>query len=150
MGVRRQPDGMSEANLQGPATARASLVAPVKVVGTQPRPVFGNIDYQSVIKRTVETKSKKVHVSTPMLKLHLIINDLRNPPWPHPASSTSSSRQLHVIVPPAPRHRPASSPSALNQRANRHPPPHRPLINSATIRTLSLNAVGCPGTVMKR
>ena len=128
MGVRRQPDGMSEANLQGPATDRASLVAPIKVVGTQPRPVFGNTDYQSVIKRTVETQSKKVHVSTPMLKHHLIINDLRNPPWPHPASS----------------------PSALNQRANRHPPPHRPLINSATIRTLSLNAVGCPGTVMKR
>ena len=139
MGVRRQPDGMSEANLQGPATARASFVAPIKVVGTQPRPVFGNIDYQSVIKRTVETQSKKVHVSTPMLKLHLIINDLRNPSWPHPANSTSSSRQL-----------PASSPSALNLRANRHTPPHRPLINSATIRTLSLNAVGCPGTVMKR
>ena len=96
MGVRRQPDGMSEANLQDPATARASLVAPIKVVGTQPRPVFGNIDYQSVIKRTMETQSKKVHVSTPMLKLHLIINDLRNPPWPHPASSTSSSRQLPV------------------------------------------------------
>ena len=95
MGVRRQPDGMSEANLQGPAPARASLVAPIKVVGTQPRPVFGNIDYQSVIKRTVETQSKKVHISTPMLKLHLIINDLRNPPWP----------------------RPASFPSALNQRA---------------------------------
>lgn len=107
-----------------------------EVVGTQPRPVFGNIDYQSVIKRTVETQSKKVHVSTPMLKLHLIINDLRNPPWPHPASSTSSSRQLPVSAQPA--------------RANRHTPPHRPLINSATIRTLSLNAVGCPGTVMKR
>jgi hypothetical protein len=67
-----------------------------EVVGTQPRPVLGNIDYQSVIKRAVETQSKKVHVSTPMLKLHLIINDLRNPPWPHPASSTSSSRQLPV------------------------------------------------------
>ena len=136
MGVRRQPDGMSEANLQGPATARASLVAPVKVVGTQPRPVFGNNDYQSVIKRTVETQSKKVHVSTPMLKLHLIINGLRNPPWPHPANSPSSSRQLHVSVQPA--------------LANQPLPPHRPLINSATIRTLSLNAVGCPGTVMKR
>ena len=96
MGVRRQPDGMSEANLQGPAPARASLVAPIKVVGTQPRPVFGNIDYQSVIKGTVETQSKKVHISTPMLKLHLIINDLQNLPWPRPASSTSSSRQLHV------------------------------------------------------
>ena len=90
MGVRRQPDGMSEANLQGPATVRASFVAPIKVVGTQPRPVFGNIDYQSVIKRTVETQSKKVHVSTPMLKLHLIINDLRNPSWPRPASSPSA------------------------------------------------------------
>lgn len=107
-----------------------------EVVGTQPRPVFGNIDYQLVIKRTVEKQSKKVHVSTPMLKLHLIINDLRNPPWPRPASSTSSSRQLSVSVQPA--------------LANLPLPPHRPLINSATIRTLSLNAVGCPGTVMKR
>ena len=77
------------------------------------------------------------------LKLHLIINDLRNPPWPHPASSTLSSRQLHVIVPPHPRQRSTSA----HQPAS---PPHRPLINPATIRTLSLNAVGCPGTVMKR
>ena len=98
MGVRRQPDGMSEANLQGPATARASLVAPVKVVGTQPCPVFGNIDYQSVIKRTVETQSKKVHVSTPMLKLHLIINDLRNPPWPRPARAHQCPAKVHQFL----------------------------------------------------
>ena len=78
-----------------PATARASLVAPVRVVGTQPRPVFGNIDYQSVIKRTVETQSKKVHVSTPLLKLHLIINDLRNPPWPHPAHAHQCPARAH-------------------------------------------------------
>lgn len=87
-----------------------------EVVGTQPRPVFGNIDYQSVIKRTVETQPKKVHVSTPMLKLHLIINDLRNPPWPHPASSTSSSRQLPVSVQPAP----ATSPPINKLRNNPH------------------------------
>ena len=98
MGVRRQPDGMSEANLQGPATARASLVAPIKVVGTQPRPVFGNIDYQLVIKRTVEKQSKKVHVSTPMLKLHLIINDLRNPPWPHPARAHQCPAKVHQFL----------------------------------------------------
>ena len=85
MGVRRQPDGMSEANLQGPATARASLVAPIKVVGMRPRPVFGGIDYQSVIKRTVETQPKNVHVSTPSLKPYLIINGLRNLAWPRPA-----------------------------------------------------------------
>ena len=98
MGVRRQPDGMSEANLQGPATARASLVAPIKVVGTQPRPVFGNIDYQSVIKRTVETQPKKVHVSTPMLKLHLIINDLRNPPAPRQRSTSAPTDTRHLTA----------------------------------------------------
>jgi len=70
MGVRRQPDGMSEANLQGPATARASLVAPIKVVGKQPRPVFGNIDYQSVIKTHRGNAVKKsprfhAHAKTP-------------------------------------------------------------------------------------
>ena len=116
MGVRRQPDGMSEANLQSPATDRASLVAPIKVVGTQPRPVFVNIDYQSVIKRTVETQPKNVHVSTPSLKPYLIINDLQNPPWPHPASSTSSSRQLPVSVQPAP----ATSPPINKLRNNPH------------------------------
>lgn len=91
-----------------------------KVVGTQPRPVFGNIDYQSVIKCTVETQSKKVHVSTPMLKLHLIINDLRNPPWPHPASSTSSSRHILVIAQPARQPTPATSPPINKLRNNPH------------------------------
>ena len=104
MGVRRQPDGMSEANLQGPAPARASLVAPIKVVGTQPRPVFGNIDYQLVIKRTVETQSKQVHVSTPMLKTYLIINNLRNTPWPHPARAHQCPAKVHQFLATALQH----------------------------------------------
>ena len=53
--------------------------------GTQPRSVFRVVDYQLVIKCSVETRPKKACVSTLYLKWCLIISELQNTPWPRPA-----------------------------------------------------------------
>ena len=55
--------------------------------GTQPRLIFGGVDYQCVIKCSVETLPKKACVSTLYLKWHLIISELQNTPWPRPANA---------------------------------------------------------------
>ena len=57
------------------------------VGGTQPRLIFGGVDYQCVIKCCVETRPKKACVSTLYLKWCLIISELQNAPWPRPASA---------------------------------------------------------------
>ena len=54
------------------------------VGGTQPRLIFGGVDYQCVIKCSVETRPKKACVSTLYLKWCLIISELQNAPWPRP------------------------------------------------------------------
>ena len=46
--------------------------------------VFRTIDYQLVIKCSVETRPKKACVSTLYLKWCLIISELQNAPWPRP------------------------------------------------------------------
>ena len=55
------------------------------IVGTRPRHNFGGADFQLVTKQSVETWPKKGCVSTLCLEWYLIINQLRNPPWPRPA-----------------------------------------------------------------
>ena len=54
------------------------------VGGTRPRLIFGGVDYQCVIKCSVETRPKKACVSTLYLKWCLIISELQNAPWPRP------------------------------------------------------------------
>ena len=53
--------------------------------GTQPHSVFRAVDYQLVIKCSVETRPKKACVSTLYLKWCMIIRELQNAPWPRPA-----------------------------------------------------------------
>ena len=55
--------------------------------GTQPRLIFGGVDYQCVIKCSVETRPKKACISTLYLKWCLIISELQNAPWPRPANA---------------------------------------------------------------
>ena len=111
-------DGISTINYYGGVSV--SRVTP-RPLGTRPRPVFGNLDYQSVIKRTVETQPKNVHVSTLMLKPHLIVNNLRTTPWPRPATT----HHLPAIYP----HRPTkayhllATARHLQTSAHRCPPP---------------------------
>ena len=49
--------------------------------------VFRVIEYQLVIKCSVETRPKKACVSTLYLKWILIISELQNTPWPRPANA---------------------------------------------------------------
>ncbi len=62
--------------------------------GTRPRLEFRDIDYQLVIKISVETLPKNVGVSTLSLKRHLIISGLQISPWPRPASSALSPQEI--------------------------------------------------------
>lgn len=55
------------------------------VGGTRPRPISGSIDFQLVIKCSVETQTFFGRVSTLLRKWYLIINKLQNQAWPHPA-----------------------------------------------------------------
>ena len=54
------------------------------VGGTRPRFIFGDVDYQCVIKCSVETRPKKACVSALYLKWYLIISELQNAPWLRP------------------------------------------------------------------
>ena len=49
--------------------------------------VFRTVEYQLVIKCSVETRPKKACVSTLYLKWCLIISELQNVPWPRPANA---------------------------------------------------------------
>ena len=49
--------------------------------------VFRTVEYQLVIKCSVETRPKKACVSTLYLKCCLIISELQNVPWPRPANA---------------------------------------------------------------
>lgn len=49
--------------------------------------VFRTVEYQLVIKYSVETRPKKACVSTLYLKYCLIISELQNVPWPRPANA---------------------------------------------------------------
>ena len=61
---------------------------PCKIPGeTRPRLIFGDADYQCVIKCSVETRPKKACVSTLYLKWCLIVSELQNAPWPRPANA---------------------------------------------------------------
>ena len=55
--------------------------------GTQSRLIFGGVDYQCVIKYSVETQASFSRVSTLYLKWILIISELQNTPWPRPANA---------------------------------------------------------------
>ena len=55
--------------------------------GTRPRLIFGDVDYQCVIKCSVETRPKKACVSTLYLKWYRISSELQNTPWPRPSNA---------------------------------------------------------------
>lgn len=71
-GRRRDADGRQSGRRRG-------------AIGTRPRLEFRDIDYQLVIKSSVETQPKNVGVSTLSLKRYLIISGLQISPWPRPA-----------------------------------------------------------------
>jgi len=81
--LTRQKTASSQGNFF--AIVSVGLVSPESPVGTWPRPVYGDVDFQWVIKPGVETWPKKGCVSTPWLKWYLITNKLQNTPWPRPA-----------------------------------------------------------------
>ena len=66
--------------------------------GTQPRLIFGGVDYQYVIKYSVETRQKKACVSTLHLKWCLIISELQNAPWPRPANAHIGFIKLFAAI----------------------------------------------------
>ena len=68
------------------------------VGGTQPRLIFGGVDYQCVIKCSVETRPKKACVSMLYLKWCLIISELQNAPWPRPDTAFHGEVLLSIHV----------------------------------------------------
>ena len=77
IGVENLFASMKKMSLRSSSTMKASA-------GRSHALFFGGIDYQCVIKCSVETRPKKACVSTLYLKWCLIISELQNAPWLRP------------------------------------------------------------------